>query len=346
MADSVTTGLHSRQEATADRVAINKDTALFLIAMLGVTIAPLVFVPLFAESRGSSKTVDNIFSLLLVLSTMHVALTLFFYTDRRYRVYFKANSRFYYILPIFVIVGAGLSYEILGRDNAIYVFLFYHAWLLYHYGRQNYGLLCFASIGTGSARVSKGERIILHLAPVAGILAAMPLLGPAKKSIFAPHLELFYGAGLAIFICLIGVLAYVLVNHFRNRTSLWHSSFLLTLGFFYIPTFLSGNYLAGVMSYAIAHALQYFVFMYYLAADQKQGSAHARLFTLVGVAVAGWVTIWIFRDANLWGTADQFAAGIGLGIVMAHFVVDSGTWKLSRSFQRSAVKDSFHFLFK
>ena len=323
-----------------------KETTLFLIAMLGVTILPIVFVPLFAESRGSSKTVDNVFSLLLVLSAMHVALTLFFYTDRRYRVYFKENNRIFYYLPIFFILGTGLSYEILGKDNANYLFLMYHAWLVYHYGRQNYGLLCFATIGTGGKRVRKGERIILHLAPIAGILASMPLLGQAKKSIFAPYLDLFYATGLAIFVIVIGALVYVLVNNLRYRTNLWHSAFLVTLSLFYLPTFLSDNHMAGFMSYAIAHALQYFVFMYYLAADQKQGSTHARLFTLVGVAIAGWVTIWIFRDADLWGAFDQLAAGIGLGIVMAHFVVDAGTWKLSRSFQRSAVQDSFHFLFK
>jgi hypothetical protein len=66
----------------------------------------------------------------------------------------------------------------------------------------------------------------------------------------------------------------------------------------------------------------------------------------MGVGIGGWTMIWLARDNSIWGAAEPFAAGIALGIVMAHFIIDAGVWKLRKPFQREAIKESFSFLFE
>jgi hypothetical protein len=198
--------------------SFSRERRLFLASTLAATVFPILFVVVFAGARDGSRTVDNIFSLLLILSTMHVALTLFFYCDRRYLGHFGLHHGFYYSLPVALILGAGLLNWQLGNEYNGYLFLFYHAWLLFHYGRQNYGLLCFVAIATQSTPPLKIEKLILHLVPIGAIVGAMPLLKESKNSIFAPVTGDLFNLGVMITVFAGAILALAFLQHVRARS--------------------------------------------------------------------------------------------------------------------------------
>jgi hypothetical protein len=45
-----------------------------------------------------------------------------------------------------------------------------------------------------------------------------------------------------------------------------------------------------------------------------------------------------------WETTSGFLFGAYLGVVMAHFVLDAGMWRLSEPFQRRYMAERFSFL--
>ena len=97
------------------------------------------------------------------------------------------------------------------------------------------------------------------------------------------------------------------------------------------------------MSYAIAHACQYFVFMYYLASgDNKKGQTNVLL--LASVAILGWILIWLTRDSSLWGQLSGFMPGAALALIMWHFIIDAGVWQLRDPWQRNRIRERFSFL--
>lgn len=237
MASNISAGENKPIISQAKAVGFIHDRQTFLVLCGIVTVVPIVFVSAFANSRSYPITVDNIFSLLLVMSTMHVALTSFFYYDQRYAVYFKEHKSYYIFLPVIVISATGVGYHLLSPIGPVYIFLFYHAWLLFHYGRQNYGVLCFVGIATKGPRPFRLERVVLYLVPIAGALGAMPLLGQAKHSIFGPYLNLLFLSGAILMVAAFLLLTIRVYYHIRSKQSPWRIFFLVSLASFYLPTF-------------------------------------------------------------------------------------------------------------
>ncbi|MEQ1672994.1 MAG: hypothetical protein ABL893_19250, partial [Hyphomicrobium sp.] len=87
---------------------------------------------------------------MLILSSMHVALTLYFYLDKEYQGYIKDHKAFYIYFPVAVILSCGLFTLAFGKTGVVYLTIFYHAWLLFHYGRQNFGLMAFVCLSQGA----------------------------------------------------------------------------------------------------------------------------------------------------------------------------------------------------
>ena len=73
------------------------DSSIFLAALLLATLFPLLFVPLALPMRSSIETVDQVFRILLLMSTMHVGLTAYFYFDGNYRKHAVKHYQFYFV---------------------------------------------------------------------------------------------------------------------------------------------------------------------------------------------------------------------------------------------------------
>ncbi len=273
---------------------------------------------------------------------MHVALTLYFYLDKEYQGYIKEHPAFYIYLPVAVILACGLFTLAFGKTGVVYLTIFYHAWLLFHYGRQNFGLMAFVCLSQGASPLGKVEKWAFQLAPIGAILGAHAVL-PEFKGALGSYALLSWKTGIVIYGSALALLAYASIVS-RNRDGWLPRVFFLVLALFWLPTFLFDSYQKAIMGYAVAHALQYFIFMYFSAAGNRDGARRGLLLLGMG-AVVGWIILWLSREKELWGPLLYFMLGAEFGLVMWHFIVDAGLWKLRQKWQRERVRERFAFIF-
>jgi len=126
-----------------------------------------------------------------------------------------------------------------------------------------------------------------------------------------------------------------------------------------LPVFLSTNVNIGFLSYAIAHGIQYILFMSVVSLNfaPQAESQRIQLGNMVRLLILTLVVGLVFyRAADLKAveliTAHatlirvvDFIIGAVLGATMAHFVVDAGAWRLSQSLQRMYIGKRFAFVF-
>lgn len=320
------------------------DRGWFYGLLVMVTLAPLLFFPVFhtLPEEGRPDTLVQTRQFLLILSTMHVALTGYFYIDREYRAYVFGRWWYYVALPIAVIAACAFVTARLGDRGLLYLMLFYHAWLLFHYGRQNYGIYAFAGSSYGASRPHWLERAAFHLAPLGALIGAYADLPEFRQS-YLRWAETANALGLAVYgvagaAALISVLGRIRSRDYAS------AGFLALLYAFWAPTFLFQGYGKAIMGYAVAHALQYFVFMYFTATGDER-AARKNVVALGVTAVLLWIVIWLTREREMWGGWVIYVVGAELGLIMWHFIVDAGLWKLSSPWQRGQVKQRFASIF-
>jgi hypothetical protein len=168
--------------------------------------------------------------------------------------------------------------------------------------------------------------------------------------------DLLFRAGSLAFIGVVVSGAYLFVKH-RRDFSVGKAACFFTLLLFFLPLFVSSGIDGAFYSYAMAHGIQYIILMAALsmhlgATDGRRGVSSGMvalatfmvLFGLVGARAADLKTIeWVNSNLIVAGTID-FAAGIAVGVTIAHFVVDAGAWRLSRPSARAYMTKRFGFL--
>lgn len=50
-----------------------------------------------------------------------------------------------------------------------------------------------------------------------------------------------------------------------------------------------------------------------------------------------WFLIYFSRHQNVWPEYVGWFAGVGIGITIAHFVIDADAWRLREKFQRNYI---------
>lgn len=310
----------------------------FLVALGVATALPMLLMPLLARLAPESAGVESVRNLLVFLGgNGHVALTAFFYSDREVRRFFAQRPGRYYVAPALLVLGSGAFFATLGASYGPHALLLYFSWQTYHYMRQNYGVLAFVAAGTPTGSPGWLERVTLNLGVAAGILALPRLMGLDAGTPLQGRAGWLYEAGLYTMACVpvAGLLA-LLANPriLRDRARLL---FFVATALFYLPSFLFADVPSAVLGYAFAHGFQYFVFMVYVAAQSAQAPApRVGLLAFLGFAVAALLTA--LADRPTWG---EFAFGAYLGVVMSHFVIDAGIWRLGERFQRDYLKRAF-----
>jgi hypothetical protein len=298
-------------------------------ATLVLTAVPAVAVPLSGIQFSYSK-----FTYLIgAVGVAHVGMTAFFFMgDRRYREIIDADRTRYVLVPAVLVTLAFIVFYFWPQGAAPYLMAHY-AWLIWHFGRQNFGIYAFLAASNKTGAVSKLERIYFALLPVAVVPKALTLY---------PHIGLQGGYALAATImtaalCIVcagmGVVILRAVQHDRQRVI----AILLGYGFF-VPTMISSNAAVALSFYA--HPVQYVIMMMYLAGDRKQGDVLKRIGLLLAIGFGFWAGL-TFLSGKL---SIAFLA-LTYGITQAHFVVDAGLWKLKLPKQRAAILSSFDFLF-
>ena len=331
----------------------------FLVSLLVATWLPIAFFIFIAPSRGDVSGFAGMKTVFLFLGTAHVPATLFFYLDKKFSAIIKQHLVRYIYVPLLLIVVTGLVFAFANTITQAFVLLTYWAWQAFHYGRQNIGIYAFASIAETGMGPRKEEKLAIDFGTILGILGTFKILGTAVAPAYLHGaFNLFYQIGWLAFFAVPLFSLFVYIKFFRNTTFL-KSCLFFTSVFFFLPVFISTDNNIGFLSYAIAHGLQYIIFMMVISAtatgDQAQSLSYKSLAQFAGLLLVVGFAFWRVNDLrgieivkSTWAYARvaDFLFGAVLGATMAHFVVDADAWRLSMESRREYIKKRFSFVFE
>src|SRR5260370_4891418 len=200
------------------------------------------------------------------------------------RDFFRAYPVRYLIVPSILIAGGAALFYFIAPALRGYLLIGFFCWQLWHCQKQNLGLLSFVAAGTDRVPWSIWERQTLALSAVTGMSAFLKLYRfvlPVLSAEFGWLHDI--GAGLYFLSPLAFCMAMFKSPSLRaNRLRLA----CLALGMlFFLPTFLFSDWISATLSYAVAHGLQYLVFMGFVAVGRP--NPIASLVMLLGLGTLG-----------------------------------------------------------
>lgn len=331
----------------------------FLLALLLSTWIPMLFFISVAHLETVSFSIRELKTIFLFLGTAHVPATFFFYTDRNFSHIIRQHKARYIYFPLLLTVSAGLLVAFSSQTVQVYLFLIFWGWQAFHYGRQNLGIYAFTSIAQTASAPQRLEKAAIDLTTLCGILGTFRILGMGvAPEYLRGTLDSLYLFGKFGYFSAILFSLYVYAKNFRQTTPL-KSVFFWTLVLFFLPIYLSNDINVTFLSYAIAHGLQYIIFMSIVSMSVEEGERARALryqntLKLMGLMIllgllfynADALRGYEFVKSNaLLVSVFNFLFGAVLGATMAHFVIDAGAWRLSKLPQREYMTKRFSFIF-
>jgi hypothetical protein len=317
---------------------------VFMILLLGATLVPIIFFPLSIHFHRGAASVVAISSFITFLgSGVHVSATGFFYADAEVRSYFAENRWRYILIPLVLILASGVIFCVVDNTTSVYLLLAYFVWQTYHYQKQNYGILSFVAAATDRVRPSVLERAILQSSVWLGIVGLIKTAGLVRGTSLDRYSGVLHQAAAWAFWIVPVMMLTALATSPELRRNAIRIVCLATGGFFFLPLFLFSDPVAAVSGYAVGHGLQYLVFMYFVGSAKPDRDL--RIIGLAVIALVGGSVLALMDDQSLWGAPSKFVFGCYLGLVMSHFVVDAGIWKLRDPFPRKYMGNAFAFVF-
>jgi hypothetical protein len=200
------------------------------------------------------------------------------------------------------------------------------------------------SRGAGSARPAERLAItVTGLAGTAGLLVHPELLQLAVR---APVRFLFPLAG-AVFVGGVGAGLWLLSRRPAGRRPGGFVVVYLISLLFFAPVFVFRSPYAAVAGLTIAHGYQYLLIVGLVAGARRPGrSAWISLAVLVNVALVGGLALNVASHLHGAGPLGRAVFGAYLGVVMAHFVVDAGLWRLRDEVPRRFLTDRVPYLLR
>ena len=330
-----------------------------LVALLLSTWVPMIFFVWNSRLEGFMYGFGAMKTMLLFLGTAHVPATIFFYVDKDFSTIIKSNKLRYIYLPIVLTLATGFLFAFGGLLVQAYVLLFYWSWQAFHYGRQNTGIYSFLSIATRGTKPYQSEKTIIDLATICGIIGTFKILGLGVAPAYLKEpVEDLYRFGQWAFAAVLLASIAVYISNIKRTTPLL-SLFYFTLVCFFLPIFISTDISVAFFSYAMAHGLQYILFMTVVSLNFSPQGVSNRVHVANALKLLALIIVmgFVFYRANDLKTIEFFASngrllkvadfviGAVLGATMAHFVIDAGAWRLSQPLQRMYMGKRFNFVF-
>jgi hypothetical protein len=317
----------------------------FVVLIAVATLLPILFVPF---SQHVMTDADRALGAIIVLSfignNFHVAASSWFFTDREMRAHFRSHPKRYIIVPALLIAGCALLFQFGDKPLRSWALAVFFAWQIWHYQKKNFGVLSFMAAGTGSGPLSIWERRTLAVAAVAGILGFFSLAQIGLSS-WAPQFALLHKLGAAVYLAVPLLFAIALAKTPALAASRLRLAFFALGASFFLPTYLFADPVSATTGYALAHGLQYVVFMGIVSVRRK--APIASLVMLLGLSTLGALLLNAAVTAPDIGNLPYGFAiyGVFVGTVMTHFVLDAGIWRLREPFQRGYMRERFSFVF-
>jgi hypothetical protein len=334
----------------------NAAGARFRAAIIAATVVPFaVAIALAAQPPFGSRGLNSVLVILGWLSTAHVVSTAYILFNPADHVGVKSPRLTLLAIPL-LLVGATLTVLLALPTSAAMAFmLVYIHYGMWHFGRQNIGVLTFVSRISLGRSVNPFERATIMLQVAAGMFAAYavfapglmlnPKVYPFDLSLLDPVLGLGWHVGLAINIVLVPTVAWRLIRDWRDYDAPTTVVYLAA-AFFYLPIFVTRNPLIALAAWTIAHGLQYLVILAFHAASRPRPLVS---FAALAATVAGGYGIW-WLSGQVQGGDDVLAVKIAVAVITAltlvHYWVDQFLWKFNTPERRAWLAEHYAFLFQ
>ncbi|MGH3744362.1 MAG: hypothetical protein ACRDTP_05835 [Mycobacteriales bacterium] len=309
-----------------------------------ITVASVVVTAGAGPDSGSHQHVGLAFAWLLFAgSSVHVSATLALFSFPEIRAYARRRPARYLLAPVALLTTAVVTSLVLPIRGLSVALLAFFAWQLWHYQKQNLGL---ASLAAASARLpSLGlvERRCILGSGIGGILAL--IARPDVLQIVTVRLPVpIATATFALALLVLGIsIATSVVAVIRRRASATAAPAALAVYLvavaFPVPLVVARSPYAAIGGLTLAHGLQYLLLVGHVVLGPSgqsatpRGAARIVATSAVVVAAAGGLaaTSHLHDHTQL---AARALFGVYLAVVMAHFVVDAGLWRLRDAFPR------------
>jgi hypothetical protein len=320
----------------------------FQYSLLIVTLAPvtLALLPRSSDVLAVSTAIG-------LIAGTHVFSTLYLYLTPDVFAG-VSNWRSTVIMAPLVLMVAVFLFLLAMPSWALLLFmLIYIHFGIVHFGRQNLGVLTF-SVRIGCQRpMDVFERRTIMAGVIAGVCAAytafapalmLPSYFPIDPTPVAPYFLKLWYLGAAIYVVLVPLAVY---HTFKERSSYDAPSLVLYLAsvMFFAPLFLTADPLIAVSSWAVAHGLQYLIFLAVHAGSRTRATLTGLIpvATLIVVAYVGYL---LWNTYPQWGneTLARIGAAAVVAINLAHYWVDMFLWKFHTPERRKWLLAHYVFL--
>ncbi len=309
------------------------------LVTLGALAAGAVLAP-----PATAPPVPALTWLLFLGSSVHVAATGYLFTLPGVRAHAVTQPGRYLRAPAALIALAVLVAVVLRPSQYGWVLLPYFCWQFSHFQKQNIGIVALTASAFALSGPGPAERRAFSLAGWAGILAlaSRPALLQLR---IAPHLSALYdGAGALALVAVCGGARALLARPRAARPPGYCVVSLTSLGFF-APVFLFHSPYAAVAGMTIAHGLQYLVLVGMMSAGGEPGADRVvGAAAFLTIALLGGLALSAASHLHGGPTAERALFGLYLGLVMTHFVVDAGLWRLRQPFPRTLLASRLPYL--
>lgn len=310
-----------------------------LVLTLGALATAILLAP--PESASPSRALQW---LLFVGSSGHVAATAWFYSVPEVRAYALARRARYVHVPIALVVCVGVVAMVLGPRKLEWLLLGFFGWQFFHFQKQNLGLAALAGVSQGAGSLRPRERSALVVAGVGGIGGLLVHPELLELAIDA-HVRFLFPIAAAV--AAVGVLLGLHALRARaaaERPRAFVAVYLVSLLFF-LPVFVFDSPYAAVAGLTLAHGLQYLLLVGLIAAARRQDQPPlVSLAVLFNAALLGGLLLNATSHLHAANAPMRALYGAYLGIVMAHFVVDAGLWRLRDDFPRQFLGATVPYL--
>jgi hypothetical protein len=323
---------------------------VWLFGTIGLTAASFA-VTIAMAPAATEQPVHALSWLLFVGSSVHVASTGWFYAVPEVRAHMAAHPRRYVIVPVALIVATAIVAAAIPERTFTWLLFGFFAWQFFHFQKQNLGMAALAGISTGAGSMTRHERralVAAGLTGTAGFLVHPELL---QLTVDAHVRYLFPAAAVAFVVAVLAGAVLVARRPRGKRPPAFVVVYALSLLFF-APAFVFASPYAAVAGLTLAHGFQYLLIVGLVAdargVTRSEGSAASRrvisLLVLINVALLGGLVLNAASHLHGGGPVARAIYGAYLGVVMAHFVIDAGLWRLRDEFPRTFLSDSLPYL--
>lgn len=333
----------------------------FLLFMALATIGPVLLAVMHIAMPGDvGRMGGSTLRMLELLAAPHVFTTLYLLVDVRELVGVPRPLLTLLLIPIALMAITAAVLIASPLWMVIAFMLFYTFFGMWHFGRQNFGVVAFATRISHRRPMDRFERHALNAGNIAGLLAGYHIFAPVMFTLkpqtwpldlsgIDPFFSLLRYGGLAIYAVLIPCTIFYLVANWRKHEPMALAVFLGCV-FFFLPTYLSADPLLVLVAWAVAHGLQYVLILGFHAAGRATGRPQRfsiwPLFLFTAVVIGG-VLLWRFSGQVQLDGEDievRVAVSVVVALTLAHYWVERYLWKFSSSERRAWLEQSFHFL--